>query len=1054
MSLGLTLLLVMQQATSPVSPTTPPSADTVGYWQQRADYRIAARLDEARSVVAASGTLTYVNNSPDTLREIYLHQHLNAFRPGSRWSEVDAREGRVRFQNLADPDYGYERFTSTPTVNGQPVTPDYPTSPDSTVVRLALPRPLLPGDSAQLTFEWEARPSIPPRRQGRRGRSFDFAQWYPRVAVYDRAGWRYNPLVPAGEFYGEFGNFDVTLHLAEDQVVGASGVPVEGDPGWERVRAAGRVHPTSGVYGPIPLLDEAPSEPGLKHVRFIARRVHHFAFSVSPDYIYEGGVYVRPLAMRAPESSEAARAEQRPGLATQPGFPIHDTVAVHILYRPGDEAQWGNGQAFGRTIVALRWLEHVFGPYAWPQLTNLHRIEGGGTEFPMMMMNGSASQGLIIHEGAHQYAHGFLANNEWQSAWLDEGLASYVTSWSTGNTLHDLVNHPPEGPRPRLDGYRGRAHLPVGQEATQIAQYRLDLLGRAEPMGQSANEFNEFPVYSQMVYTRAERMYGALRDVMGDSAFHHFLRECYHRWAFKHVDETAMRTSAERVHGEDLRWFFDQWVHRTGLIDYAVEGSNSRREGDGWVTRVRVAKRGEFWHPVPVGARTSSGWTIARAEPHAEHQTVEIRTAERPSAVMIDPHGTTEDWNGRNDRVGGRLVPGRDDRAMRRFGWPFLQQYDRDRTVATWMPLAWYSAPGGLTIGARQGSNYQGWISRRQLDLALPLRRPGGESSDLDVQRIQVLARVENPQPFGARRPWAGVTALAGSLDGVALVHAGKVWNQDRYQFATGPRRSTALSLLGARVHSTDFADPERWEDRDLVEAGVAHTVGRGSFSGRFYAGAGYASAAPDESGGAGSSTGAQAGAYPRMELELKALRPWAEGRSESRVRLFGGYTDRAPLQRVFRESSRDPVETFDNHLVRPRDGVLSHRDAHYRQIGGFGLRGSDAAVVAPRGVSLNLDQTIRVASRRLAPGTQSVWISVFADAFAPLADGESLFLADAGLSLALRGQLYDRPLSLRFDMPFYVNRPELAVGSFGESGSGELEKSRLRWAFSFGELW
>ena len=104
--------------------------------------------------------------------------------------------------------------------------------------------------------------------------------------------------------------------------------------------------------------------------------------------------------------------------------------------------------------------------------------------------------------------------------------------------------------------------------------------------------------------------YGALRDVMGDSAFHRFLRGYYSRWAFKHVDETAMRSAAERVHGEDLRWFFDQWIHRTGLIDYAVRASESREVDGGWLTRVKVEKRGEYWHPVPVGVRTAAGWTM------------------------------------------------------------------------------------------------------------------------------------------------------------------------------------------------------------------------------------------------------------------------------------------------------------------------------------------------------------------------------------------------------------------------------------------------------------
>ncbi|MCH8145662.1 MAG: hypothetical protein IIA55_13175 [Gemmatimonadetes bacterium] len=88
-----------------------------------------------------------------------------------------------------------------------------------------------------LSVQWQARPSTLPRRQGRRGRRYDFAQWYPRVVVYDRGGWQDHPLYPAGEFYGEFATYDVTFDVAEDQVVGSTGVPVEGDPGWERAKA-------------------------------------------------------------------------------------------------------------------------------------------------------------------------------------------------------------------------------------------------------------------------------------------------------------------------------------------------------------------------------------------------------------------------------------------------------------------------------------------------------------------------------------------------------------------------------------------------------------------------------------------------------------------------------------------------------------------------------------------------------------------------------------------------------------------------------------------------
>src|SRR4051812_36022957 len=119
MILFLGIAAFLQQGTAPGAfqgATTPPSGDTTGYWQQHVRYEIVATLDESQAKLRADGVLVYKNNSPDTLREMYFHQYLNAFRPGSKWSAADARENRVRFQNLSEADIGYERLTQAPTV--------------------------------------------------------------------------------------------------------------------------------------------------------------------------------------------------------------------------------------------------------------------------------------------------------------------------------------------------------------------------------------------------------------------------------------------------------------------------------------------------------------------------------------------------------------------------------------------------------------------------------------------------------------------------------------------------------------------------------------------------------------------------------------------------------------------------------------------------------------------------------------------------------------------------------------------------------------------------
>src|SRR5256885_11652523 len=156
--------------------------NTRGYGQQQVGSRITASLDERTGVLTGRERISYVNRSSATLRDFYVHQYLNAVRPGSRWAAVDAAEDRDRFQHLGVPDYAFERITAATPV-GRELRPDYPNPPDSTVAHWTLARPLVPGDSLVVEAEWQARPSTVPRRPGRRGRRFDFGQWYPSVRV-------------------------------------------------------------------------------------------------------------------------------------------------------------------------------------------------------------------------------------------------------------------------------------------------------------------------------------------------------------------------------------------------------------------------------------------------------------------------------------------------------------------------------------------------------------------------------------------------------------------------------------------------------------------------------------------------------------------------------------------------------------------------------------------------------------------------------------------------------------------------------------------------------
>jgi hypothetical protein len=498
-----TPLLVLLVAAAPVAAQEPYHP-----FQQGVDYRIEALQDDETDVLAGRARLRYTNHAPEALDRIYFHQYLNAFRPDSEWARYDLRFDERTFQDLGPDDHAFERLTAV-AIDGRNVAPVYPFAPDSTVFYLPLPAPLAPGRSVVVRLDWNARLAAEPRRQGRRDRHYNWAHWYPRVAVYGRDGWEYRPHIRPGELNGEFGSYDVTLDLAADQVMGATGVPAEGDPGWAAVAVVASETPLylRDRYGtspaePLGLLDAPPAD-GRKRIRWRAEDVHNFAWTTSPDYVYRGGRWR--------------------------GKPIH------LLWEPAS-AGWDDDRIMRQQVEALDWLAEVFGEYAWPQITVTDRIERGATEFPMLYMT---SGGAVVHETMHMVAHGILANNEWREGWLDEGLATFLSNWF----------REARGEDPELVWQRARA---------LIAD--LDARGISEPVGLPAADFSSFAMYQVMTYHKAALVLRMLRDKLGENTFRQGLREYYDRFRFRQVTGQDFKGVMEEVSGRDLTRFFRVWI--------------------------------------------------------------------------------------------------------------------------------------------------------------------------------------------------------------------------------------------------------------------------------------------------------------------------------------------------------------------------------------------------------------------------------------------------------------------------------------------------------------
>ena len=571
------------------------AAQQVPEFHQGVHYTIEGVLNDSSHVLRARERIRYANNSQQKIDTIWFHLHLNAFRPGSAWAKRELEFNNRRFQDLGPDDHAYERVRSV-RVGGRLVKPVFPGAPDSTVMAVPLPTTLHPGMSVSLLIDWNARLSTLPRRQGRRGHHYDFAQWYPRVAVFDRGGWQVQPLLPQGEFYGEFATYDVTVEVPRTHVLGATGVPVTGDPGWERanIDPARKPDYKREVYG-----DDVVESLGLfdrklkaanKRVRWRAEDVHHFAWTTNPDYKYEGGTVGK--------------------------------TAIHVLFLPSD-SNWA-GIAVQRTAKAMQFMESVFGPYVWPQITNVHRVEGGGgTEFPMMIMDASSSEGLIVHEIAHQWAHGILANNEWKEGWLDEGMASFL-----GNL------------------YAENAGQRINWPAQTQGIARADTMAVAKPIATASAAFSDMNTYSAMTYSKPSLVLRMLMDLVGETAFRAGMKRYYEENKLEHVDEEDFKRAIEAAANTDLDWFFQQWLHTNHTLDYAVTSATTAQQPDGkWRTRVEVSRRGQAWMPVQLKV----GDTVIKVDSREATFSVNVDSAARPTDVVLDPGAVLIDLDRSNN---------------------------------------------------------------------------------------------------------------------------------------------------------------------------------------------------------------------------------------------------------------------------------------------------------------------------------------------------------------------------------------------------------------------
>ncbi len=497
------------------------------YFQQQVDYRINVRLDDVKHELHARQEFDYLNNSPQALDTIWIHLWPNAYKGHSTalCEQLDRMNNfRLHFATLEQRGY-IDSLDFRVAPASLPVQWGYhPEHID--IAWLKLPSPLAPGSS--ITFSTPFRVKIPSAafsRLGHTGQAYYITQWFPKPAVYDREGWHAMPYLTQGEFYSEFGSFDVSITLPANYIVGATGeLQTATEVAWLDSMAASGDAMTQAARGS----SRPEVSAAMKTIRYTQDKIHDFAWFADKRFIVQKGSVTLP----------------RSG----------NTVTTWTMFTPKYAKVWADAITYVNESVRLysEWI----GDYPYSACTAIDggTAAGGGMEYPMITIINRTTDPfdldvVIAHEVGHNWFYGMLASNERDHPWMDEGINSfyemrYVETRYPNNHFTDLQGVP-------IDFLtRGKG---ITYHQQNELMYRFNARRNWDsPPDSPSDEFGMLD-YGTTVYSKSALVFDQLRGYLGEAKFDSCMQRYFADWCFKHPypDDIEYALREARQQGQD-----------------------------------------------------------------------------------------------------------------------------------------------------------------------------------------------------------------------------------------------------------------------------------------------------------------------------------------------------------------------------------------------------------------------------------------------------------------------------------------------------------------------
>ncbi|HTN68653.1 MAG TPA: M1 family metallopeptidase [Dysgonamonadaceae bacterium] len=515
------------------------------YFQQEVNYTIHVTLNDQFHELKAFESIEYINHSPDTLHFLYFHLWPNAY------SNNNTPLAKQLIQL-----YGKQQLFNDPELRGFIDSLDFkvndkrvfwellPGQPD--ICRINLEIPLNPADTIQITTPFRVKiPKGVTSRLGHIGESYQISQWYPKPAVYDQTGWHQMSYLDQGEFYSEFGRFDVHITLPANYIVGATG-NLQNDSEIELLDKLSadtfRIKNDDAVTNDLPV-----SSKQLKTLRYTGDEIHDFAWFADKRF------HVQKGRVKLPHSDRE--------------------VTTMVLFTNEQLELWKDALQYVNN--AIYWFSDKIGDYPYQNFTAVQSAltSGFGMEYPGITLIGWVDDAysldeVISHEIGHSWFYGALGSNERRYPFMDEGTTSFYTDWYMDDKYPEKKLWEVYVKNEKLAKLTNIDKMPLRrmQEVEWLVQARNNL---EQPMNLSATDYTEVN-YGVMLYNKASNAFNYLKAYLGDTLFNAAMQEYYSQWKFKHPQPEDLRETIETQSGKDLTWFFDDLLGSTKRLDYKM----------------------------------------------------------------------------------------------------------------------------------------------------------------------------------------------------------------------------------------------------------------------------------------------------------------------------------------------------------------------------------------------------------------------------------------------------------------------------------------------------